>query len=143
MFFWQNTAFWVALALVLGIVDLYRRVKPTRDYYVLQRKSYNRLLQPPWRGDLFGTNYSSFEEYGAAKAAFEIHESYLDSLGDAENFLFVVSARSKSDAIGVVTKGRFNTELLHSTPRADVLRRNEMWKLDAQVLAEESMSDLR
>lgn len=113
---WFSTTFLVFGALIVIAIKAYQALRPVRDFYVLQRNSFDRLSEPPWRGELFATYYSSFEDYGAAKAAFDKNESYLDHLEDGENRLFAVSAKTKSDAVSVVKKGRFGTELLHSTP---------------------------
>lgn len=79
---WFSTTFLVIGALVVIAIKAYQTLKPARDFYVLQRKSFDRLSEPPWRGELFATYYSCFEDYGAAKAAFDKNESYLDHLDD-------------------------------------------------------------
>jgi hypothetical protein len=126
-----------AFLLLFGAWVLYVVVRPVRDYYVLHRVYFDRQYKEPRRGEVPGRGaqtyvyYHGFDNYLAAKAVFDLHESpeymrVLDTASqEAEHSLFMVPARDKAAAIARLKSGVRSKELLHKTPYADVLRRRK------------------
>jgi hypothetical protein len=116
----------------------YEVLRPTKDYYVVQRLCFDRLYEEPWRGKLRGSYFQGFMDYLAAKAAFDWHEGVYDNgRSEGEHNLFMVSAKSKSAAVVRLKAGKaYDKELLHQTPYGDILERRKNWQIEAKAFAE-------
>jgi hypothetical protein len=146
---WWASAFPLLFGAWVLYVVLYVVVWPVRDYYVLQRVYVDRQYKEPWRGEVPGRSaqaayvyYHGFDNYLAAKAVLDLHESpeymrVLDTTSqEAEHSLFMVPARNKAAAIARLKSGVRSKELLHKTPYADVLRRRKAAREAAQSARE-------
>jgi hypothetical protein len=105
-----------AFLLLMAWLSLYEAVRPVKDYYVLRVNLYETFLEYPWRDDSVTTNYQGFDDYLAAKAAFDWHEALItqDSNRDEEHTLVVVSSRSKRGAISQFRSGKeIDRAILH------------------------------
>jgi hypothetical protein len=118
---WGNPWNWMgAFVLVVGWL-FYDAMRPVKDYYVLQRRYFERLYEEPWRGKQLAAHYHGFDDYLAAKAVFERHEeNYINVLDDggqeAEHTLFMTTARTKSAALNrLKTSNAYSKELLLQT----------------------------
>ncbi len=135
---------WSPTFLLLLAWLLYERLRPVKDYYVIQRLYFVRLYLDPWRGNQCSAHYHGFDDYLAAKAVFDLHEleyiSVLDDAGtEAEHSLFIVPARSKTSAINRLrsNKSVAGKELLHRTPYRDILKRRTYWQAETKAAATE------
>jgi hypothetical protein len=126
----------------VGAWLLYGVLRPAKDYYVLERRHFDRLYEPPWRGELklCSPYHHGFENYFVAKAAFDLHEGYLNTDSgrtEAEHSLFMVPAKSKSAAIARLKGNKaYDKELLHMTPFRDILKRRKAAREDYEALEE-------
>jgi hypothetical protein len=117
-------------------------LRPMRDFYVVQRRYFERLYDDPWRGHELAVYHHGFDEYLAAKAFFDKYElDYIRGLDDgvqeAEHSLVVVAARTKISAVNYLSSGKAHrTESVHKTPHSDILKRRKFWQ--AQRVAAEA-----
>lgn len=130
---WIDPRNWTAAFLLFVACLLYEALRPIRDRYIVQRRYFDRIYRPPWRGKLFGEHYEGFDDFLAAKASFDRVESsmlVLDTAAqEAEHSLFVVPARSKTAAIARLKAGKAHDKhLLHQTPINDILKRRTFWE---------------
>lgn len=141
MDWWAQYSEW---SIYVALFVAWMLLRPVRDFYVLEWLYFRRVYKEPRRGELpdrgeqIGNSVCmGFDDYLAAKAKFDRSEldhmpRVNDEWKEAEQRLFVVSARTKAMAInGVKWKsGLFSLftdqgTLLHKTPDLDIRRRRE------------------
>ena len=120
-------------------------LRPSKDYYVLQRSYFRRLHESPWRGMAEGIHHRCFTDYLAAKAAFDVFENYklnTDPWGnEAEHSLFLVPAKSKAAAISRLKAGNaYDKQLLNQTPFAEVSNGRKEWLETQKSLGEHQIT---
>ena len=117
---------------------LWLRPKQFRDFYVLERCYYNRHPAPHWRGTIYARHVDGFDDFLAARAAFDFHEEYAITVLDtaeqeAEHSIHVIAGNSREDAVKKIKDKKLGGRLVHKTPWSSINRRRAYWDEEAKA----------
>jgi hypothetical protein len=152
--YWAELNSPIATLLLVIIGLLYWSLRRTRDFYIVRRigyvrnyvesrNTYGRVLVHAGRGKIVYESNDAYEDFGAARAAFDYLQTLFpgDMSQEWEMSIYVVRAFTPSQAIRCGKAMKYPDRTLTNSPYSQILANRKIWEEERKAQLENDPAD--